>query len=79
MEKGKERTEKGRLKKWEKKWEKGQKDVQIMWSGLSRVPTGHPCGSTPHLKQDIDYVTQGKPASVVRRGRVRGNWIAYLG
>lgn len=36
------------------------------------MPVGHLCGSTPRLKQDSDYFTQGRYVAVVRRARVRG-------
>lgn len=55
-----------------------EKKVCEKWSGLSRMPAGHPCGSIPHLKQDSDYFTRGCVA-VGRRARVRGKCSAYLG
>lgn len=51
---------------------KREKKVCESWSGWSRMPIGHPCGSTPCLKQDSDYFTQGRYVAVVRRARVRG-------
>lgn len=51
---------------------KREKKVCESWSGWSRVPVGHPCGSTPRLKQDSDYFTQGRYVAVVRRAKSEG-------
>lgn len=53
--------------------------MQIMWPGLFRVLAGQSRSSSPQLKQDADYVTQGKPASVATKARVGRNWSAYRG
>lgn len=51
-----------------------------MWPGLFRP--GLACcqsrGSSPQLKQDADYVTQGKPVSVATKARVGATGVLTL-